>query len=191
MRQDKASHFLDYNLVNSFRNLLIMETKEFKTMFGKIAKSNGFKFLYGGWYKESSDCIVVLELQRSNYSILYYLNIKIYIRGAYGQANIVDKNIIKNRMGNLLTRQPNEYNDCFNLETCLDDNARRARLEELFKNYINPLTEKALCIEKIIHLVEEKKYPYLSHLYSSQLNEEIEKKIAEKAAKAKNNAEEQ
>ena len=61
-----------------------METKEFKAMFGKIAKSNGFKFLYGGWYKESDDCIVVLELQRSNYSVLYYLNIKIYIRGVCG-----------------------------------------------------------------------------------------------------------
>ena len=152
-----------------------METKEFKAIFGKIAKDNGFKYLYGGWYKENEDCIIVLELQRSYYSRLYYLNIKIYIRGVFGEAENVNKYIIKNGMGHLFTRQPNEYSDCFDLETSLDDDVRRVRLEELFVNYINPLTKKALCIEKIKDLAEEKRYPYFSHCYSSQLNEEIEK----------------
>ena len=48
-----------------------MDAKEFKTVFGAIATRYGFKFLYGGWHKESEDCIVILELQRSYYSNSY------------------------------------------------------------------------------------------------------------------------
>ena len=185
MRQDKASYFLDYNLVNSFRNLLIMETKEFKTMFGKIAKSNGFKFLYGGWYKESSDCIVVLELQRSNYSILYYLNIKIYIRGAFGEAYTVNKYIIKNDTGHIFRRQPKEYDATFDLETNLDENTRKAMLEKLFETYVVPLTDKALSLEGIEELANAGEIQI-----EPVVKEELDKKLQEKAAKAKN-AEEQ
>ena len=157
-----------------------METKEFKAMFGKIAKSNGFKFLYGGWYKESDDCIVVLELQRSNYSVLYYLNIKIYIRGVFGEAHAVNKYIIKNDMGHLHTRQPNEYSIIFDLEEKLDDDARKTMLEELFGAYIVPLTNRALHAEEIEYLVQEKRYPMLEYLFSPELKEEINKKIQEK-----------
>ena len=184
MRQDKASYFLDYNLVNSFRNLLIMETKEFKTMFGKIAKSNGFKLLYGGWYKESNDCIIALELQRSNYSILYYLNIKIYIRGAFGEAYTVNKYIIKNDTGHIFRRQPKEYDATFDLETNLDENTRKAMLEKLFETYVVPLTDKALSLEGIKELINKGLW------VDSAVKEELDKKLQEKAAKAKN-AEEQ
>ena len=163
-----------------------METKEFKTMFGKIAKGNGFKFLYGGWYRESDDCIIALDLQRSYYSVFYYLNIKIYIRGGFGMANTVDKYIIKNRMGHIFRRQPAEYNTIFDLETNLDENTRKAMLEKLFETYVVPLTDKALSLEGIEELANAGEIQI-----EPVVKEELDKKLQEKTAKAKNNAEEQ
>ena len=157
-----------------------MDSKEFRTVFGAIAKRYGFKFLYGGWHKESEDCIVILELQRSYYSNSYHLNIKINIRGVFDSAYVLDKYLVKNAVGHLRTREPNEYSVVFKLDENLDDNARRVMLEELFKTYITPLTDKALHVEEIECLAKEKKYPMLEHLFSPVLKEEIDKKIKEK-----------
>ena len=62
-----------------------MDSKEFKKVFCAMAKQYGFKTAYGCCYKESAECLFVLELQRSYYSKLYYLNMKTYIQGAFGR----------------------------------------------------------------------------------------------------------
>lgn len=44
-----------------------MENKEFKKMFNEVAKSYGFESSFGGWFKDSAEGIVVLDLQKSNF----------------------------------------------------------------------------------------------------------------------------
>jgi hypothetical protein len=61
-----------------------MNSKEFKNLFGKVAESNGFERAFGGWLKESEDCIVVLDLQKSKYGDRYQLMIKIFVQGMFG-----------------------------------------------------------------------------------------------------------
>ena len=61
-----------------------MESKEFKNVFEKVAKANNFEKAFGGWFKESTECIVVLCLQKSNFGDYYELNIKIFIQGMFG-----------------------------------------------------------------------------------------------------------
>ena len=51
-----------------------MESKEFKKVFEKVAKANNFEKAFGGWFKESTECIVVLCLQKSNFGDYYELN---------------------------------------------------------------------------------------------------------------------
>ena len=41
-----------------------MESKEFKNVFEKVAKANNFEKAFGGWFKESTECIVVLCFQK-------------------------------------------------------------------------------------------------------------------------------
>lgn len=171
---------MDYNLVNSFRNLLIMETKEFKTMFGKIAKSNGFKFLYGGWYKESNDSMVIIYLLRSYYSKFYYFRFKINMRGVFGRHSI-SKVDIQSDVANIRVSIPDEYRDVLDLETSLNGNTRKAMLEKLFETYVIPLTDKVLTLEGIEELINK------GQLWADTvIKEELDKKLQEKAAKAKN-----
>ena len=56
-----------------------MESNDFKKIFGEVAKGNGFERAHEGWFKEFSDIIQVLDLQRSNYGPYFYLNIKVFI----------------------------------------------------------------------------------------------------------------
>jgi hypothetical protein len=39
-----------------------MDCKEFKNLFNEVVKANDFKKAFGGWYKESQECIVILQL---------------------------------------------------------------------------------------------------------------------------------
>ncbi len=72
-----------------------MDNIEFKKLFGAIAKSKGFEKAFGGWFKESTNCIVVLDLNKSNYSNYYQLMIKIYIQNIFGIRYIKNKDLIK------------------------------------------------------------------------------------------------
>lgn len=54
-----------------------MNPDEFKRLFGDVAVRFGFERAHGGWFIESPETIIVLDLQRSNHSPAYYLNIKV------------------------------------------------------------------------------------------------------------------
>jgi hypothetical protein len=129
---------------NSAGDLLEMENKEFKILFNTIAKKNGFESNFSGWFKESNECIVVLDLQKSDYSNIYYLNIRIYIQGIFGNYYSKNKNLVKNDTGDIFRRQPKEYNDAFDLELAMDVDKRKELLEKLFSDFLNPFSEKVL-----------------------------------------------
>ena len=132
-----------------------METKNFKKIFGELAKSHGFESAFGGWFRESKECILFLELQRSNYSPLYYLNIKIYIQGCQGRTFFKSKELLKNT-GNVLSSYPVDYQPIFDLESPIDDNLRSSRLENFFCNFLCPFTEKALTRQGLKELVQNR-----------------------------------
>lgn len=40
-----------------------MDSKEFKNLFDTIATGNGFEKAFGGWFTDSTECIIALDLQ--------------------------------------------------------------------------------------------------------------------------------
>ena len=73
-----------------------MNKKEFKKLFSDCSKKHGFEFLHGGWFSETGECIYVMYLQKSNFSENYYLNIKIYVQGSFGNKYTKSKDLITN-----------------------------------------------------------------------------------------------
>jgi hypothetical protein len=92
-----------------------MEVKKFKEYLKILSKEQNFDFLFNGWFKESEECIAVLDLQKSNFRNLYYLNIKIYIQGIFGKHYIKSRNLLKDT-GDIFCRQPAMYKDVLNFE---------------------------------------------------------------------------
>ncbi len=146
-----------------------MENKEFKNLFNENSKKNDFESAFGGWFKESSESIVALFLQKSNFGNNYYLNIKVFVQGSFGIYYQKTKDL-KFATSDILRRQPNEYNDVFDLEVPLDDAFREEKLEELFVSFVVPFTNKALSRKQILDLEETNELVLLS-----SVKEELEK----------------
>ena len=132
-----------------------MNSKEFKTVFGDVAKVNDFKKAFGGWYKESTECIAILELQKSNFGDYYQLLIKIFIQGAFERTYIPSKDLIKSSMGHVTTNETIEYKTVFDFDEPIDDAIRKKRLEDLFQNHIIPFTNKTLSKSGIKKLADK------------------------------------
>jgi hypothetical protein len=132
-----------------------MDSKEFKKVFGDVAKSNGFESAFGGWFKESTESIVVLDLQKSNFGDYYEMNIKIYVQGIFGNSYTRNKDLVKKDTGDVFMRQPPEYKSVFDFDEPMDEERRKESLGKLFSEFIVPFTDKALSKSGIKDLAEK------------------------------------
>lgn len=132
-----------------------MDSKEFKTVFGDVAKAHDFKKAFGGWYKESPECIAILELQKSSYADRFYLNVKIFVQGVFGKTYTPSKDLIKSSMGHVNASETKEYSDILYFDEPIDDNLRIERLRKLFENHILPFTSKTLSKSGIRELADK------------------------------------
>lgn len=131
-----------------------MNSKEFKNLFNTTAQANDFKKAFGSWYKESEECIVILELQKSSFADSYYLNIKIFIQGAFERTYLPNKELTKSSMGHI-TKQIRDK-DVLDFTEPIDYEERKADLIKLFNEFIVPFTNKSLSRSGINDLVDQK-----------------------------------
>lgn len=134
-----------------------MSSREFKKEFGEKAISHGFESAFGGWMKESSDCIVVIDLQKSKYGDYFELNIKVFIQGMFRKIYVKNKDLVKKDTGDVFVRPPKEYNEVLDFDTSMDTEKRMQRLEDLFREYLVPFSEKALTKEGLKQLAYHEK----------------------------------
>jgi hypothetical protein len=152
-----------------------MDNKDFKRIFCEIAKSHGFKSAYGTCYIESTECIFVLELQKSNYSNLYYLNMKTYIQGYFDNIYSKNKDTLKNHYGSMYGRPSKEFLNIFDLDFYMPDAQRIEELNMLFIEFIIPYSKKVLSLEGIKELVSKDK-----KLFTPLVEEELDRIIIAK-----------
>ncbi|GEN69443.1 DUF4304 domain-containing protein [Chryseobacterium rhizosphaerae] len=136
-----------------------MNSKEFKSLFGSIAKENDYLQAFGGWYKESPECIAVLELQKSKYGDYYMLNIKIFIQGSFDTIYSPTKELIKSPMGDIGKQI---IDDVLSFDKPMPDELRRERLKELFSNTIIPFVSNLMTKANIIDLASKGEIMLLS-----------------------------
>jgi Domain of unknown function (DUF4304) len=120
-----------------------MESDDFKKIFNDMAKENGFEKAYEGWFKEFPEVIQVLDLQKSNYGKFYYLNIKFFVQGVFGNKYTKSKKLVKIDGGNIFLRQPDQYSSSLDLDNSLEDSERIENLHKMFCDFIVPLSKNA------------------------------------------------
>jgi hypothetical protein len=147
-----------------------MENKIFKKKFNDIAEFYGFEPAFGGWFKESSECIFVLELMKSNFGNYYQLNIKVFVNGVFGKHYRKNKDLVKREIGNIFIGEPKEFKKALDLEILMDIKEREQKLQELFNDFLVPFSEKALTKHGIHELTEQGKIDLLP-----AVKEELEK----------------
>lgn len=131
-----------------------MNNKELKNVFGEEAKANNFKKGPGGWYKESAECIAVLELQKSNFGNYYMLHVKVFIQGAFDRQYEPNKKLMKSSIGHVNSNKSTENIPALDLDKSMEDEERKDHLKKLFKDHIVPFTDSTISVAGIISLEE-------------------------------------
>ncbi|MDQ6755847.1 MAG: DUF4304 domain-containing protein [Bacteroidota bacterium] len=134
-----------------------MNSKEFKNIFNEIAHKYGFEKAFGSWFKETTECIAVLELQKSNFGDFYLMNIKIFIQGAFGKKYMKNKDLAKSSIGHINANKNQFDKDIFDFDQTIDDVNRKDKLENLFNEFIIPFTQKVLTKSGIKELAQQGK----------------------------------
>ena len=130
-----------------------MDNKEFKKNFDEVAQQNNFKKAFGGWYQESSECLVKITLQKSSYSNSYFLNIDIFIHGLFENTYEVSKYLMKNLYGTV-GKQIRDL-EVLEMDNSVADILRKKQLIELFDSFVVPITKKALTMLGIKELAQQ------------------------------------
>lgn len=112
-----------------------MTNREFKDTLDKILKPHGFKKKGNEWTMETIELCKAIDLQKSNFSNLYYLN--------YGY-NFKDldydgtKHHIFSRLGSSDKKTNRVIQDTFDLEKPMDDLTRIGNLTDLINSVLLP-----------------------------------------------------
>src|SRR5699024_413920 len=93
------------------------------------------------------------ELQKSSFSNSYYLNIKVFIQGAFERTYTPNKDLIKSSMGHITSQIRDK--EILDLDEPINDEKRKADLAKLFSDFIVTFTDKALSKSGIRELADK------------------------------------
>lgn len=130
----------------------LMEKNEFRRLFASIAKKHGFDLKLKSWFKESNECIVFLKLQKSSLRNFYYLNIDVFAQMLPGPECFEIKNSMYKDGAYIKRREPRKYSDFLDFDWTMDDDVRKKGFEDLFSDFIDPFTNKALTWKGMLEL---------------------------------------
>jgi len=133
-----------------------MNTKEFKTLLSKVAKGHGFEFLYGGWFREFPECLIVLDVQKSNFGNYCYVNVRIFVQGTFGRAYARHKDLVKSG-GDVFRRTPPEFDEALNFDSNFNLEEREQILKKIFQTFLEPFVEDAATRAGLFRLETAKK----------------------------------
>lgn len=120
-----------------------MKKNEFEKLFDEIAGINGFESFSTGWYKESSECIVILKIFRS-YEGLYELKLKVFIQNLIGKTYSISDTLFDKEVCHFSLDEPKEYASLFDFNRSISDTNRINGIRKLFNEFIMPITRKVL-----------------------------------------------
>jgi len=143
----------------------IMTTADFKSVFREVSIQNGFLFQYKCFWKKSSETVICLELQKSNYSKAYYLNFTIWVQGAFDSKFELSSELA-HETGHIFRRQPRSWDKLFDLDQILDEGTCRQEMAGFFKAFVIPFTEKTLSRKGILELGNSKELLLLPAIHA-------------------------
>lgn len=132
-----------------------MNLKVLKRTFAEITKSIGLETKFGGFVKETEEVIIVLSFQKSNYSSQVYLNIKLYIQGVFGKNYQLSRELVCSDVGDVFRRVPKDYDEIFNLNTDLSDNARIEYLKKFIDEFLSGFVQQVSTVKGIMSMAEK------------------------------------
>jgi hypothetical protein len=124
---------------------------EVQREFDAFGAAGGMLKQSGSWYRASDEVITVLNLQKSQYSLSYYVNVGFWLR-ALGAEKYPKENKchIRLRLETLLPDREEEIRALLDLER--DVPSRAKRFHDILETELRPLLERASSLEGLRQL---------------------------------------
>lgn len=127
------------------------ERNAIQTIFDEFAKAAGCSKKSGSWYLRSPETIVVLNLQKSQYGLQYYVNVALWLR-ALGEMDAPKENKcqIRTRLTRLVPADlEKRLTALLDLDSDLDEASRHEELLGLLRERLLPLMEASSSLQSL------------------------------------------
>ena len=131
-----------------------MENKTFKLEIGSLLKKTGLEKGNGFWFKKEIDLIIVVHLQKSDYSNYFYFIVKVYIQCLFGDSYKIDKSLVNN-LGTIRIDPFIQNRELFDLDNNMNDEERMEKISKLIAEKIVPLIDRLSSIEGIKKMITD------------------------------------
>jgi Domain of unknown function (DUF4304) len=127
-----------------------------QTELDAFAKRIGMEKQSGIWYRTTGEIIQALNLQKSQYGPLYYINIGLWLQ-ALGPAKFPREQTwhVTIRLDTLLADRAEDYGSILDLRSDLADSERALRLKDLLNSTLLPLLQESSSIDGMRQLKKE------------------------------------
>ena len=134
------------------------EKTEFKKAFGNALKTHEFRKKGQSWYLHGPDCTVVLNLQKDDFSDLYYVNFGVWLL-AFGNNEYPPENHchVGARLEELF---PAQRELIFDACTIGPEEVELPRFVDLLHSHVVPLCRKCLTIPGLKELINSGQIPH-------------------------------
>jgi hypothetical protein len=108
--------------------------------FDDFAKSAGYEKKSGSWYRRSASVISILNLQKSQYSSRYFINIALWLL-ELGEEKYPKEQYchLRSRIDAIFTDFESEINDLLDFRVKMQDEQRLEQLDVILRRHLEPL----------------------------------------------------
>ena len=114
-----------------------------KRTFDHVARASGFSRRSSTWYRRTPELVQVLNLQRSSWSRLYYVNVGLWLLALGDNDHPKEYQChVRTRLDGLLADEAHEVGTLLDLENALAEEERAQRLEAVLRVRLIPVLDE-------------------------------------------------
>lgn len=127
-----------------------MSRNVIKTSFDGFMRDFGFSKEGGSWYRVTDDVITVVELQKSQYGLQYYVNIALWLR-LLGEANMPKEHVchVRTRLSRLVGNEAGRLEALLDLDVPMQESERAGKLASFLAGHLGPVLEAVASLDSL------------------------------------------
>ena len=113
-------------------------------------QKDGWRKKSGSWYKRAPETLLVVNIQKSNYSRLYFLNLAIFMPNRADEFSPYEQAPVRLRVNDLPGAEQYSPRELLDLERPLADDERESRITKMMEDLVLPDMNKCGTVDGLM-----------------------------------------
>jgi len=121
-----------------------------QTTFDDFMKSAGFLKKSGSWYRTTDEVITVVELQKLQYGLRYFVDLALWLR-SIGEATAPKEQVchVRTRLEGLVGNEESQLEALLDLDVPMPDSERAEKLTSFLEAHMGPALEAVASLDSL------------------------------------------